>query len=135
MRDAVQDEIIAQFDGLEWLDRYGLLISYAKELEPMDESFRTEDNSISGCQSKVWIRTYKEDGRLIIDLDSEAMITKGIIALLLRVVNNRPPQEILDLDLYFIEEIGLKSNLSPSRADGLASIIRRIREVAEVEAN
>ncbi|QLC49025.1 SufE family protein [Methanolobus zinderi] len=135
MRDAVQDEIIGQFDGLEWLDKYGLLISYAKELEPMDKEFRTEENSISGCQSKVWIRTYRENGRLIIDLDSEAMITKGIISLLLKVVNNRPPQEILDLDLYFIDEIGLKSNLSPARADGLASIIRRIREVAEREMN
>jgi len=135
MRDAVQDEIIGQFDGLEWLDKYGLLISFAKELEPMDKEFKTEENSISGCQSKVWIRTYRENGRLIINLDSEAMITKGIIALLLKVVNNRPPREILDLDLYFIDEIGLKSNLSPARADGLASIIRRIREVAEVEAN
>jgi cysteine desulfuration protein SufE len=101
----------------------------------MDKEFKTEENSISGCQSKVWIRTYRENGRLIINLDSEAMITKGIIALLLRVVNNRPPQEILDLDLYFIDEIGLKSNLSPARADGLASIIRRIREVAEREMN
>jgi cysteine desulfuration protein SufE len=135
MRDAVQDEIIAQFYGLEWLDKYSLLISFAKELEPMDKEFKTEENSISGCQSKVWIRTYRENGRLIINLDSEAMITKGIIALLLRVVNNRPPQEILDLDLYFIDEIGLKSNLSPARADGLASIIRRIREVAEREMN
>ncbi|KXS42035.1 MAG: Fe-S metabolism associated SufE [Methanolobus sp. T82-4] len=135
MRDTVQDKIIAQFDGLEWLDKYGLLISYAKELEPMDKEFRTEENSISGCQSKVWIRTYRENGRLIINLDSEAMITKGIISLLLKVVNNRPPQEILDLDLYFIDEIGLKSNLSPARADGLASIIRRIREVAEREMN
>ena len=135
MRDTVQDKIIAQFDGLEWLDKYGLLISYAKELEPMDKEFKTEENSISGCQSKVWIRTYRENGRLIINLDSEAMITKGIISLLLKVVNNRPPQEILDLDLYFIDEIGLKSNLSPARADGLASIIRRIREVAEREMN
>lgn len=135
MRDAVQDEIIAQFDGLEWLDKYGLLISFAKELEPMDKEFKTEENSISGCQSKVWIRTYRENGNLIINLDSEAMITKGIISLLLKVVNNRPPQEILDLDLYFIDEIGLKSNLSPARADGLASIIRRIREVAEREMN
>lgn len=135
MRDAVQDDIIKRFDGLEWLDRYGLLISFAKELEPMDDKFKTEENSISGCQSKVWIRTYREDGKMIIDLDSDAMITRGIISLLLKVVNNRSHQDILNLDLYFIEEIGLKSNLSPARADGLASIIRRIREVAEREAN
>jgi cysteine desulfuration protein SufE len=135
MRDAVQDDIIKQFYGLEWLDRYGLLISFAKELKPMDGKFKTEENSISGCQSRVWIRTYREDGKMIINLDSDAMITRGIISLLLKVVNNRYPQDILNLDLYFIEEIGLKSNLSPARADGLASIIRRIREVAEREAN
>jgi cysteine desulfuration protein SufE len=134
MRDAVQDDIIKQFDGLEWLDKYGLLISFAKELKPMDDNSRTEENSISGCQSRVWIRTYIEDGKMTINLDSDAMITKGIISLLLKVVNNRSPQDIADLDLYFIEEIGLKSNLSPARADGLASIIRRIREVAR-EAN
>jgi cysteine desulfuration protein SufE len=135
MRDAVQDDIIKQFDGLDWLDKYGLLISFAKELEPMDDKLKTEENSISGCQSKVWIRTYREDGKMIINLDSDAMITRGIISLLLKVVNNRSPQDIADLDLYFIEEIGLKSNLSPARADGLTSIIRRIREVAKREAN
>ena len=134
MRDAVQDDIIKQFDGLEWLDKYGLLISFARELKPMDAKFKNEENSISGCQSRVWIRTYIEDGKMIIDLDSDALITRGIISLLLKVVNNRSPQDIADLDLYFIEEIGLKSNLSPARADGLASIIRRIREVAR-EAN
>ncbi|MDN5309128.1 MAG: cysteine desulfuration protein SufE [Methanolobus sp.] len=135
MRDVVQDEIIKQFEGLEWLDRYALLISFAKALEPMDAKFRIEENSISGCQSRVWIISHKEDGRLVFHLDSEAMITRGIMALLLKVVNNRSPREIMDLDLYFIEEIGLKSNLSPARADGLASIIRRIREVAEGEVN
>ncbi|MDK2835091.1 MAG: cysteine desulfuration protein SufE [Methanolobus sp.] len=135
MRDTVQEEIIKQFEGLEWLDRYALLISFAKELEPMDAKFRTEKNSISGCQSRVWIISHKEDGRLMFHLDSEAMITRGIMSLLMKVVNNRPPREVVDLDLYFIEEIGLKSNLSPARADGLASIIRRIREVAEGEMN
>ena len=135
MRDAVQDNIIKQFEGLEWLDKYALLISFAKVLEPMDAKFRIEENSISGCQSRVWIISHKEDGRLVFHLDSEAMITRGIMALLLKVVNNRSPREIMDLDLYFIEEIGLKSNLSPARADGLASIIRRIRKVAEGEVN
>jgi cysteine desulfuration protein SufE len=132
--DAIQDEIIREFDGLEWLDRYDLLISSAKALEPMDEEFRTDENSISGCQSRVWIRSYKKDGKLIFDLDSDAMITKGIMALLLRVVNNRYPQEIANIDLYFIEKIGLKSNLSPARSDGLQAIIKRIKEIAENEA-
>jgi cysteine desulfuration protein SufE len=135
VNDAIQDEIIQQFDGLEWFDKYGLLISFAKEHKPMGDEFKTEDNAISGCQSKVWIRSYIENGKLIFDLDSEAMITKGIIALVAKVVNNRYPQEILDTDLYFIEKIGLKSNLSPARSNGLDSIIKRIREVAQEEAN
>ncbi|MCS3923893.1 SufE family protein [Methanosalsum natronophilum] len=135
MSDHIQDEIIEQFQGLEWLEKYELLISFARELEPMHEQFMTEEYAISGCQSKVWIRTHIENGKLIIHLDSEAMITKGIIYLLMKVMNNRSPQEIVDLDLYFIEETGLKSNLSPARADGLASIIKRIREVAEMEIN
>ncbi|RSD34086.1 MAG: cysteine desulfuration protein SufE, partial [Methanohalophilus sp.] len=88
MTDAIQDEIIREFDGLEWLDRYDLLITSAKELEPMDEDSRTDENTISGCQSRVWIQSYKRDGKLNFNLDSDAMITKGIMALLLRVVNN-----------------------------------------------
>lgn len=133
MTDAIQDEIIREFDGLEWLDRYDLLIASAKKLEPMDEDSRTDENSISGCQSKVWIKSYKRDGKLNFNLDSDAMITKGIMALLLRVVNNRYPQEIANINLYFIEKIGLKSNLSPARSNGLESIIKRIKEIAENE--
>lgn len=135
MNDAIQDEIIEQFDGLEWFDKYTLLISFGKKLKPMSDEFKTEDNSISGCQSKVWVRSYNENGKLIFDLDSDAMITKGIIALVAKVVNDRYPQEILNADLYFIEKIGLKSNLSPARSNGLESIINRIKEVAANEAN
>ena len=135
MSDSIQDEIIKEFEGLEWFDKYELLISSAREVETMAEEFRNEENSISGCQSKVWIRSYTKDGRLHFEYDSDAMITKGIISLVLRVLNNRYPQEILDIDLYFLDDIGLKSNLSPARADGLASIIRRIREIAEEEAS
>lgn len=134
MRNAIQDEIIEQFAGLEWFDRYTLLISFGKELGPMDDAFKTEVNAISGCQSRVWISSHVEDGRLVFDLDSDAMIIRGILALLLRVVNNRPPEEVLDTELYFIEEIGLKSNLSPARSNGLEAIIGRIREVAEQKA-
>ena len=135
MTDAIQDEIIGEFNGLEWLDKYDLLISSAKELEPMDEEFRTDENSISGCQSRVWIRSYKQNGKLIFELDSDAMITKGIMALLLRVVNNRYPGEIANMDLYFIEKTGLKSNLSPARSNGLESIIKRIKEIAKKEVD
>jgi len=135
VNDAIQDEIIEEFDGLEWFDKYSLLISFGKKLKPMDEEFKTEDNSISGCQSKVWVRSYNKDGKLSFDLDSDAMITKGIIALVVKVVNDRYPQEILNADLYFIDKIGLKSNLSPARSNGLESIISRIKEVAANEAN
>lgn len=135
MRDAIQDEIIAEFDGLDWFDKYELLISSAKGLGSMDEVYKTEENSISGCQSKVWLWSSTKNGRMIFELDSDAMITKGIISLLLRVVNDRYPREILDTDLYFIEDIGLKSNLSPARANGLASIISRIWEIAEEAAS
>ncbi|MBP2030692.1 cysteine desulfuration protein SufE [Methanohalophilus levihalophilus] len=135
MRDAIQDEIIKEFDGLEWFDKYGLLISFGKVLEPMDAEFKTEENAISGCQSKVWINSLVNDGKLVFSLDSDAMITKGIISLLMKVINNRSPQEILDLDLYFIDDIGLKSNLSPARSNGLASIISRIREIAKEKAD
>ena len=135
MRDPIQDEIIKEFEGLEWFDKYSLLISFGKKLKPMGDEFKTEENSISGCQSKVWIRSYIQDGKLIFDLDSDAMITRGIIALVAKVMNNRSPQDILNTDLYFIDEIGLKSNLSPARSNGLESIIRRMREVARDELN
>lgn len=135
MSDPIQDEIIKEFDGLEWFDKYELLINSARKAGSMAEEFRTEENAISGCQSKVWVRSYTKNGRLLFEFDSDAMITKGITSLVLRVLNDRYPQEILDTDLYFIEEVGLKSNLSPARANGLASIINRIREIAKGEAS
>lgn len=131
MKDAIQDEIIQEFAGLDWFDKYELLIESARNIDYMDKKFRTEENSISGCQSKVWIRSYIDDGKLVFELDSDAMITKGIMSLLLRVFNNRYPEDILNTDLYFIDDIGLKSNLSPARSNGLQSIINRIREIGE----
>lgn len=134
MSDTIQDEIIKDFAGLDWLDKYELLIASAKNIKPMNKKFRTEDNAIIGCQSKVWIITSTQDDKLVFELDSDAMITKGIMSLLLRVFNNRYPEEILNTDLYFIDDIGLKSNLSPARSNGLQSIINRIREIAEEAA-
>jgi len=131
VKDAIQDEIIQEFAGLDWFDKYELLIESARNIDYMDKKFRTEENSISGCQSKVWIRSYIDDGKLVFELDSDAMITKGIMSLLLRVFNNRYPEDILNTDLYFIDDIGLKSNLSPARSNGLQSIINRIREIGE----
>jgi len=131
VKDAIQDEIIQEFAGLDWFDKYELLIESARNIDYMDKKFRTEENSISGCQSKVWIRSYIDDGKLVFELDSDAMITKGIMSLLLRVFNNRYPEDILNTDLYFIDDIGLKSNLSPARSNGLQAIINRIREIGE----
>ncbi len=131
MKDAIQDEIIQEFAGLDWFDKYELLIESARNIDYMDKKFRTEENSISGCQSKVWIRSYIDDGKLVFELDSDAMITKGIMSLLLRVFNNRYSEDILNTDLYFIDDIGLKSNLSPARSNGLQAIINRIREIGE----
>jgi len=131
VKDAIQDEIIQEFAGLDWFDKYELLIESARNIDYMDKKFRTEENSISGCQSKVWIRSYIDDGKLVFELDSDAMITKGIMSLLLRVFNNRYSEDILNTDLYFIDDIGLKSNLSPARSNGLQSIINRIREIGE----
>ena len=128
--DKVQEEIINDFKGLDWFEKYELLISLAKELKPMDEKFKVEENTISGCQSKVWIISYKVNGNLNFEIESDTLITKGILALVLKVLNNRPVDEILNTNLYFIDEIGLRSNLSPARANGLESVINAMKEIA-----
>ena len=113
MNDKVQDEIIEEFSIFEdWLDKYDYLISLSDSLPPIDPSHRTEKYLIEGCQSRVWIDARLEDGKVYYTADSDAIIVKGIIALLVRVMNGRTPQEIVDADLYFIEAIGLKENLS-----------------------
>ena len=128
----IQDEIIEEFSGYEeWLDKYEYLIELGNSLEVIDESQKTPDNIIQGCQSRVWLDCkMNDDGTLTFTADSDAIITKGIIALLIRVVNNQKPQDIIDADLYFIENIGLKENLSPTRANGLLAMIKQIRYYA-----
>lgn len=128
----IQDEIIEEFSGYEeWLDKYEYLIELGNSLEVIDESQKTPDNIIQGCQSRVWLDCkMNDDGTLSFTADSDAIITKGIIALLIRVVNNQKPQDIIDADLYFIENIGLKENLSPTRANGLLAMIKQIRYYA-----
>lgn len=127
----LQDEIIEEFAELtDWMDKYQLLIDLGNELEVLDERYRTESNLIDGCQSRVWIQCDYVDGRLVLVADSDALIVKGIIALLLRVLNGRSPQEILDADLYFIDRIGLKDHLSPTRSNGLLAMIKQIRMYA-----
>lgn len=127
----IQDEVIEQFqDFTDWMDKYQLLIDLGGELEPLDAKYKTEQNLIDGCQSRVWVQCDYVDGKLELTADSDALIVKGIIALLLRVLSGHTPQEILDSDLYFIDEIGLKDHLSPTRSNGLLAMIKQIRMYA-----
>lgn len=124
----VQDQIIDEFSVFdEWLDKYDYLIDLSKELPVIDEKHRTDQYVIKGCQSRVWVDARMEDGKIYFSADSDAIITKGIIALLIRVLNGRAPQEILDCDLYFIDRLGLRENLSPTRANGLLAMIKQMK--------
>ena len=114
----------------EWLDKYEYLIDLGKNLEPYPEEKKTDDRLIKGCQSRVWLDYRMEDGRLYFNADSDAIITKGIISLLIGIYSGRTPQEIAGSDFSFIEKIGLKENLSPTRANGLASMIATIKTAA-----
>lgn len=126
--DPIQEEIIDEFSIFDdWMDKYNYLIELAKELPPIDEKHRNDQYLIKGCQSRVWVDARMEDGKMYFTADSDAIITKGIIALLIRVLDGRTPQEVLDTDLYFIERIGLQENLSPTRANGLLGMIKQMR--------
>ena len=114
----------------EWLDKYEYLIELGKSLEPFPEEKKTEDRLIKGCQSRVWLDSELRDGCLFFTADSDAIITRGIISLLVSVYSGRMPQEIAGDDFGFVQEIGLKENLSPTRANGLVSMIERIKEIA-----
>ena len=124
----VQDEVIAEFNDFDdWMDRYAMIIDLGNELPPMPENLKTPDRLIEGCQSRVWLNAEEKDGRVSYTADSDAIIVKGIIALLIRVLNDHTPDEILNADLYFIDRIGLRENLSPTRANGLAAMIKQMR--------
>lgn len=124
----VQDEIIEEFSMFDdWMDRYALLIELGNSLDKLDDKNKTEDNLIVGCQSRVWLQADYIDGKIVLKAESDAVIVKGIIALLIKVLSNRTPDEIINTDLYFIEKIGLKENLSPTRSNGLVSMIKQIR--------
>lgn len=127
----LQEEVIAEFSAFDdWMDRYQLLIDLAGELEPLDEKFKTESNLIDGCQSRVWLQADYEDGLIRFQGDSDALIVKGIVSLLIRVLNEHTPQEILDADLYFIDRIGLRDHLSPTRSNGLLAMVKQMRMYA-----
>ena len=126
-----QDEIIEEFSGLEdWMDRYQLLIDLGNEQEPLDEKYKTAQNLIDGCQSRVWLQADYRDGRIYFSAESDALIVKGIVTLLIRVLSDATPQEILDSNLYFIDEIGLKDHLSPTRSNGLLAMVKQMRMYA-----
>lgn len=126
-----EDEVVDSFSMYdEWLDKYEYLIDLGKNLEPYPDSSKTDDRLIKGCQSRVWLDYQMKDGKLWFTADSDAIITKGIISLLVSIYSGRTPEEIASSDFSFIEKIGLKENLSPTRANGLASMIATIKAVA-----
>ena len=127
----LQDEVIEEFSDFDdWMDKYQLLIDLGNEQEPLDEKYKTEQNLIDGCQSRVWLQADMEDGNVVFQAESDALIVKGIIALLIKVVSGHTPDEILNSDLYFIEKIGLKEHLSPTRSNGLLSMVKQMRMYA-----
>ena len=124
----IQDEIIEEFSLFDdWMDKYQYLIDLSKNLPIIDEKYKQENYLIKGCQSQVWLFAEEKDGKVFFTADSDAIITKGIISLLIRVMSGQTPQDILDCDLHFIEAIGLKENLSPTRSDGLLSMIKQMK--------
>lgn len=127
----IQDEIIAEFSDFDdWMDRYQLLIDLGNEQAPLDEQYKTEKNLIDGCQSRVWLQADLVNGLVLFQAESDALIVKGMVALLVRVLTNHTPQEILDADLYFIERIGLKEHLSPTRSNGLLAMLKQMKMYA-----
>ena len=127
----IQDEIIEEFSGLDdWMDKYQLLIDLGNEQAPLDEQYKTESNLIDGCQSRVWLQADFANGLIHFSAESDALIVKGIVSLLIRVLSDHPPKEILDADLYFIDEIGLKEHLSPTRSNGLLAMVKQMRMYA-----
>lgn len=124
----IQDEIIDEFTGLDdWMDKYQMLIDLAGELPKLDERYKTEDNLIEGCQSRVWLHADMTDGLVRFEAESDALIVGGIIALLIRVLSGHTPDEILDSQLYFIDRIGLHEHLSPTRSNGLVAMVKQMR--------
>lgn len=124
----IQDEIIEDFSALDdWMDRYALIIEMGNSLPAMAEEHKTQTNIIEGCQSRVWITAEMREGKVHFEGESDAIIVRGIVSMLLRVLNDQPAQAIVDADLYFIKEIGLQEHLSPTRSNGLVSMLRQMK--------
>jgi len=129
--NAIQDEIIEEFSvSDDWMDRYALLIEMGNSLPVLDEKYKTESNLIEGCQSRVWLHAHYQDGVINYQAESDAVIVKGIVSLLIRVLSGHTPQEIIEADLYFIDTIGLREHLSPTRSNGLLSMLKQMKMIA-----
>ena len=123
-----QDKIIEEFSEFEdWMDKYALLIEIGNDLQPLDFKYKTNNNLIEGCQSRVWLQADFIDGKVIYQGESDAVIVKGLVSLLIKVLSNHTPEEILSADLYFIDKIGLKEHLSPTRSNGLLSMLKQMK--------
>ena len=129
--EQIQQDIIEEFSAFDdWMDKYQMIIDLGNELPPLDPAYKTEDNLIDGCQSRVWLHAEYNDGLLHFEADSDAIIAKGLIGLLIRVLSEHMPREILDCDVHFIDEIGLTQHLSPTRSNGLLSMLKQIKTYA-----
>ncbi len=129
--DEIQDEIIDEFSVFDdWMDKYALLIDLGNSLPPIEEKYKTNENLIEGCQSRVWLQADYRDGRIWFEAESDAIIVKGIVSLLVRVLSGRTPDEILNANLYFIDRIGLTEHLSPTRSNGLVAMVKQMRMYA-----
>ena len=127
----LQNNVIEEFaDFDDWMDKYALLIDLGNSLPSLEEKYKTESNLIEGCQSRVWLQADYVDGKILFKGESDAVIVKGIVSLLISILSDHTPQEILDADLYFIEKIGLKEHLSPTRSNGLVAMIKQMRMYA-----
>ena len=127
----LQNNVIEEFaDFDDWMDKYALLIDLGNSLPPLEEKYKTESNLIEGCQSRVWLQADYVDGKILFKGESDAVIVKGIVSLLISILSDHTPQEILDADLYFIEKIGLKEHLSPTRSNGLVATVKQMRMYA-----
>ena len=129
----IQDQIIADFSQFDdWMDKYALLIDLGNSLEPLDEKFKIPQNIIEGCQSRVWLNASMADGKVIYEGESDAVLVKGIVSLLIQVLSGHTPEEIVDTELYFIDKIGLKEHLSPTRSNGLLAMVKQMKMYALV---
>ena len=131
--DQIQDEVVDEFSAFDdWMDKYALLIELGNSLSPLDEQFKVESNLIEGCQSRVWLHAEYRNGKVLYQAESDAVIVKGIVSLLIKVLSGHTPREILDTPLYFIEQIGLTEHLSPTRSNGLLAMVKQMRLYAMV---